>query len=277
LRIDSSTMAWSQEPDSMADEPGRVAVVTGGSRGIGRGIVLELANQGFSLVVNYRADTPAAQECCRQAQVRGAPLAWPIQADVADLEQGRRLLSETLERLGRVDMWVNNAGVAPLDRLDLLETTPESWDRVLATNLRGPFFLTQAVAAAMLKLKERGLLAEPQIVFITSISSTFVSVNRGEYCVAKAGLSMVAQLYAIRLAEHGIRVTELRPGLIETDMTRAVHEVYDQRIASGLVPSRRWGKPEDVGRAVAALASGAFPYSTGDVIHVDGGLNLRSL
>jgi NAD(P)-dependent dehydrogenase (short-subunit alcohol dehydrogenase family) len=265
------------EPYGMSDVLQRVAVVTGGSRGIGRGIVLELANLGFALVVNYRADAPAAHECCRQAEQRGAPLVMSVRADIADLEQGQRLLSETLERLGRVDLWVNNAGVAPVDRLDLLETTPESWDRVLATNLRGPFFLTQAVAAAMLRLKDNGLVTEPQIVFITSISSAFASLTRGEYCVAKAGLSMVAQLFALRLAEQGVRVAEVRPGLIETDMTRTVHGVYDQKIASGLVPSRRWGKPEDVGRAVAALASGAFPYSTGEVIHVDGGLNLRSL
>jgi NAD(P)-dependent dehydrogenase (short-subunit alcohol dehydrogenase family) len=261
----------------MTDNSTRVAVVTGGSRGIGRGIVLELAGLGFSLIVNYRSESAAAQECCREAESRGATRALPVQADLAELAQGRRLLDETLDQLGRLDVWVNNAGIAPQVRLDLLETTPESWDRVLATNLRGPFFLTQAVAAAMLKLTSAGLVADPQIVFITSVSSRFASVTRGEYCVAKAGLSMVAQLFAVRLAEQGIRVAEIRPGLIDTDMTQAVHAAYDQRIASGLTPIRRWGTPEDVGRAVAALASGAFPYSTGEVIHVDGGLNLRVL
>ena len=254
-----------------------VAVVTGGGRGIGRGIVTELAALGFSVVVNYRSDASSALECCSLAEACGARQALPIRADVADLGEGRRLLEQTLERLGRVDLWVNNAGVAPRARQDLLETTAESWDQVLATNLRGPFFLTQAVAAAMLELKKSGAVSDPQIVFITSVSSTFASVNRPEYCVSKAGLSMVAQLFAIRLAEAGIRVYEIRPGLIDTDMTQPVHSAYTERIAAGLSPIRRWGVPGDVGRAVAALASGALPYSTGEVIHVDGGLNLRVL
>lgn len=205
------------------------------------------------------------------------PRAVEFQADVANLHQGRLLVDHVFESFGRVDLWVNNAGVAPEARFDLLETTTESWDRVLSTNLKGPFFLTQAVALSMIKLLAAGIVTEPQIVFITSISSTFASVNRGEYCVAKAGLSMVAQLFAVRLAQHGIRVYEIRPGVIDTDMTRPVHAGYDKRINDGLSPIRRWGQPEDVGKAVAALASGAFPFSTGEVLHVDGGLNLRSL
>jgi 3-oxoacyl-[acyl-carrier protein] reductase len=256
---------------------GRVAVVTGGGRGIGRGIAAELASLGLSVVVNYRADAAAAHDACREAESRGAPRALAVQADVADLVEGRRLLDETLAAFGRVDVWVNNAGVAPAVRLDLLETTPESWDRVLGTNLRGPFFLTQAVATTMVELVARGVAADPQIVFVTSVSSTFASVNRGEYCVSKAGLSMVAQLFAVRLADHGVRVYEVRPGVIATDMTGAVRALYDQRIADGLSPMRRWGTPEDVGRAVAALAAGALPFSTGEVIHVDGGLHLRRL
>jgi NAD(P)-dependent dehydrogenase (short-subunit alcohol dehydrogenase family) len=255
----------------------RVAVVTGGGRGIGRGIVLELAELGFSLVVNYRGNTASASECCRMAEMRGARRALPIQADVADLDAGRRLVLATIEEFGKIDLWVNNAGVAPEVRADLLEASPASWERVLSTNLRGPFFLTQAVARAMIGLRQSGGPPEPQIVFITSISSTFASVNRGEYCVAKAGLSMVAQLFAVRLAAEGIRVHEIRPGVIDTDMTRPVHTAYSERIASGLSPIRRWGNPADVGRAVAALASGALPFSTGDVIHVDGGLHLRVL
>jgi len=254
----------------------RLAVVTGGGRGIGRGIVAELAALHFSVVVNYRSDHEAARSSCRLAEERGAPRAVAIQADVADATEGRRLVQETLEQFGHVDLWVNNAGVAPEHRVDMLETSSESWDRVLGTNLRGPFFLTQAVARAMLE-RDPSRNHEPQIVFITSISSTFASVNRPEYCVAKAGLSMVAQLFAVRLAGQGIRVYEIRPGLIETDMTRPVHDAYRERIASGLSPIRRWGTPEDVGRAVAAIASGAFPFSTGEVIHVDGGLGLRSL
>jgi NAD(P)-dependent dehydrogenase (short-subunit alcohol dehydrogenase family) len=263
----------------MTSRQDRVAVVTGGGRGIGRGIVLELAAQGFSVVVNFRADFRSAEDCCRLALERGAPVAIPVQADVADLDQGRSLVSETVRRFGRIDFWVNNAGIAPDSRSDLLELQPESWDRVLSTNLRGPFFLTQAVARAMLELKRscQNSCPEPQIVFITSVSSEFSSTNRGEYCVSKAGLSMVAQLFAVRLADEGIRVHEVRPGVIETEMTRPVHASYAARIAEGLSPIRRWGTPEDVGRAVAALASGAFAYSTGDVIHVDGGLHLRVL
>ncbi len=263
--------------ETLCDGQNRVAVVTGGGRGIGRGIVWELAARGFSVVVNFRSDAASARECCRQAQALGAARALEFQADVADLRQGRRLLDHVLACFGRVDLWVNNAGVAPAARLDLLETTPESWDRVLSINLRGPFFLTRAVASAMLELRQAATVAEPQIVFITSISSTFASVNRGEYCVAKAGLSMVAHLFAVRLAGLGIRVYEIRPGLIDTDMTRPAHAGYDEKIAAGISPIRRWGLPADVGRAVAAIACGAFPFSTGQVIHVDGGLNLRVL
>ncbi len=264
-------------PEVAANPASQVAVVTGGGRGIGRGIVAELAAAGLSVVVNYRSDSRAAAECCREAEAQGAPRAVAIQADVADIPQGRRLLEGTLDQFGRVDLWVNNAGIAPEARMDLLQTTPESWDRVLATNLRGPFFLTQAVAAAMLRLKDAALISTPRIVFITSISSSFASVNRAEYCVAKAGLSMVAQLFAVRLAGQGILVYEIRPGLIDTDMTRPVHDAYTEKIAAGISPIRRWGTAADVGRAVVALAQGALPFSTGEVIHVDGGLNLRAL
>ena len=256
---------------------GRVAVVTGGGRGIGRGVVEELASLGFSLVVNYRSDADSAAETCRVATSRGAPRALAVPADVADLEQGRNLLQVALDTFGRIDLWVNNAGVAPAKRLDLLDTTPESWDRVLGINLRGPFFLTQLVAVEMVRLAEAGAAPEPQIVFVTSVSSTFASVNRGEYCVSKAGLSMVARLFAVRLADLGVRVYEIRPGVIATDMTGPVKEAYDRRIAEGLSPIRRWGTPSDVGRAVAAIASGSFPFSTGEVIHVDGGLHIDRL
>ncbi len=255
----------------------KAAVVTGGGRGIGRGIALALADLGHTLVVNYRSDADSAEATCEEARRRGAPVAHAIRADISDLAEGRRLVEETLARAGRIDLWVNNAGIAPDRRLDLLECTPESWDRVLSTNLRGPFFLTQAVSREMIRLKSAGIVDAPQVVFITSVSSRFASVNRGEYCVAKAGLSMVAQLFAARLVGTGIRVYEVRPGLIETDMTRAARAAYDQRIAGGLIPMARWGTAEDVGRAVAAIADGALPYSTGAVIDVDGGLGLRIL
>ena len=227
--------------------------------------------------MNYRSDLAAAQATCDLAEERGSPRASVCRADVGDLAEGRGLLDAVMERHGRIDMWVSNAGIAPERRLDLLETTPESWDRVLATNLRGAFFLAQAVARGMIVQVADGTIAEPQIVFITSISSRFASVNRGEYCVAKAGLSMVAQLFAARLAGQGILVYEIRPGLIETEMTKGVHESYSARISAGLTPLPRWGTPEDVGRAVAAIAGGAFRYSTGLILEVDGGLNLRVL
>jgi 3-oxoacyl-[acyl-carrier protein] reductase len=254
-----------------------VAVVTGGGRGIGRGIALAVAGLGHTIVVNYRSDARAAGETCQEALRLGAGRALAIRADVSDLDDGRRLVDESLAISGRIDLWVNNAGVAPETRVDLLETSAESWDRVLATNLRGPFFLTQNVARAMIDQVAAGVVPGPQIVFITSISSRFASVNRGEYCVSKAGLGMVAQLFAARLAEQGIRVHEVRPGLIETEMTLPARAAYERRIRDGLVPMARWGTPDDVGRAVAAIASNGLPYSTGTILDVDGGLGLRIL
>ena len=238
---------------------------------------MALADRGFALVINYRSDEGAAVEACLEAEKRGSKRAIAICADVGDLEQGIRLLDETILAHGRVDLWVNNAGVAPLKRLDILETTPESWDHVLETNLRGPFFLTQAVARKMIDLNAAGTIAEPQIVFVTSISSIFASVSRPEYCVSKAGLSMVAQLFAAGLAGQGIRVYEVRPGLIETAMTQPVRDMYDKKIAAGITLIKRWGTPDDVGRVVGAIASGAFPYSTGSIFEIDGGLSLRIL
>lgn len=255
-----------------------VAVVTGGGRGIGRGIVLELARGGYHVVVNYRHRPEDADEACRLAREAGAPDALAVRADVAVPDDGADLIRRALDRFGAIDLWVNNAGVAPEVRLDLLETTPESWDRVLGINLRGPFFLTQRVARAMI---DRGGAGEPghrpTIIFITSISSAFASPSRPEYCVSKAGLSMVARLFAARLAEHGIAVYEVRPGLIETEMTAGVHDRYTGLLQGGIAPIRRWGTPADVGRAVALLAAGHLPYSTGDVIHVDGGMHLPRL
>ena len=255
----------------------RVAVVTGGGRGIGRGIVEELAALGMAVVVNYRADARAAEATRIEAERRGAPRAIALAADVADPAQGRELLADTLDAFGRVDLWVNNAGVAPETRLDLLDATVEGWDRVLGTNLRGPFFLTQAVARAMIRLKAEGAVVDPQIHFITSVSAEMVSVHRGDYCVSKAGLSMVAKLFAARLADDGVRVFEVRPGLIATDMTGPVRAQYDRRLAEGLAPIRRWGTPADVGKVVAALAAGALPYATGAILHVDGGLHIPRL
>jgi NAD(P)-dependent dehydrogenase (short-subunit alcohol dehydrogenase family) len=251
-------------------------MVTGGSRGIGRGIACALGRLGLELVVNYRSDQAAAEETIELALAAGASGARAIRADVSDVGEGARLIDAVMEQSGRIDVLVNNAGVAPRERLDLLETTPQSWDDVLATNLRGPFFLTQRAAKAMLECRAAGLPGDRQIHFIGSISSVFVSVRRGEYCVSKAGLSMVAQLFAVRLAGEGIRVFDIRPGLIATDMTEPVRREYERRLAEGLAPINRWGTPEDVGQVVAALVAGHLPYATGNVLEVDGGLHLRS-
>ena len=188
-----------------------------------------------------------------------------------------RLLAKVRERLGRLHVLVNNAGVAPAVRADILEAGEESFDRVLSVNLKGPYFLTQSVARWMAEQKESDEDYAGCVVNVTSISATVASPSRGEYCVSKAGLAMASQLWAVRLAEHGIPVYEVRPGIIDTDMTAGVREKYDALIRAGLVPERRWGTPEDVGRVVAALAAGEMPYATGAVLVVDGGLTLPRL
>jgi len=248
-----------------------VAVVTGGSRGIGRGICVELARAGYAVAVNYAGNEEAARDTQALLGPQADSLLCPADGGLgADRE---RLVNEVLTRWGRIDLLVNNAGITSVGRRDILEATEESWDRVLAVNLKGPYFLTQRVAREMLRLGPA--LRNPAIVNITSLSAYSVSTNRGDYCISKAGLSAATQLFALRLAEYGIRVYEVRPGVIDTDMTAPVHEHYTQRIAEGLTPIRRWGTPEDVGRAVAALAMGAIPFSTGDVVNVDGGFHIR--
>jgi len=254
----------------------RVALVTGASRGIGRGIALALAGQAWTVVINYRMDAAAATETLGLVQQTGAR-GMALQADVAQALDRDRLVEETLVRFGRVDLLVNNAGVAPRQRVDILETTEASFDEVMAINLKGPFFLTQRVANAMIELLERGVIQEPRIINIGSLSAYTSSPSRGEYCLSKAGVAMMTALYADRLAEYGIQVYEVRPGIIQTDMTRVVKDKYDHLISEGLTPIRRWGQPQDVARAVVALAEGMLPFSTGEVINVDGGFHLRRL
>jgi 3-oxoacyl-[acyl-carrier protein] reductase len=259
------------------------ALVTGGSRGIGRGICLSLARAGFGVVINYTSNAEAAVECKRLC-IEAAPAAQKakfetIQADISD-PKGRARLLEFIEReWGWLDVLVNNAGVAPEVRADLLEATEESFDRLIAINLKGPYFLTQAIANYWIsKLANLPTdRAKPKVINISSLSACAASTNRGDYCVSKAGLAMATQLFAVRLAEFGINVYEVRPGIIATDMTAGVKEKYDRMIAEGLAPIARWGTPEDVGRTVAAIAQGAFPFSTGEVINVDGGFHLRRL
>ncbi|MEJ3742458.1 3-ketoacyl-ACP reductase [Actinomycetes bacterium KLBMP 9797] len=255
----------------------RAAIVTGGSRGIGRGIVLALAGAGYDVVVNYASNADAAREVGKQVEAAGQR-AELVQADISRADDRQRLVDATVAAFGRVDLLVNNAGVAPNVRADILEAGEESFDRLVNINLKGPYFLTQLVANRMIALLKDGVIADPKIVTISSISAYTASVNRGDYCVAKAGLAMTTQLFAARLAEHGINVYEIRPGIIETDMTGAVKEKYDDLIFNqGLTPIRRWGQPADVGKAVVAVATDLLPFSTGQVIDVDGGFHLRVL
>src|SRR5574337_24098 len=260
-----------------------VALVTGGSRGIGRGICLSLARAGFGVAINFTSNAAAAEECkrlCMEAVPDAKKVKFEtVQADIAEPQGRARLIEFVKTTPGWIDLLVNNAGVAPEVRADLLEATEDSFDRLIAINLKGPYFLTQAVANYWLS----GLQylppgrARPKVVNISSLSAYAASVNRGDYCVSKAGLAMATRLFATRLAEYGINVYEVRPGIIATDMTTAVQEKYDRMIAEGLTPIPRWGEPEDVGRVVAAIAQGALPFSTGEVINVDGGFHLRRL
>jgi len=252
----------------------RVALVTGGRRGIGLGVAESLAREGFDVAICGRQ--PDADEALARLQSHGVDALY-VPADVGSAQDRAQLLQRVRERFGTLHVLVNNAGVAPEVRADLLETTEASYERVMNINLRGPFFLTQAAARWMLEQRARDPSWQGCIVFITSISAVAASIRRGEYCISKAGLAMAAKLWSVRLAPEGIPVYEVRPGIIHTDMTEPVKELYDRRIADGLVPQGRWGEPEDVGRAVAALARGDFPYSTGAVLYVDGGFSIERL
>ncbi len=261
-----------------------VALITGASRGIGRGIALELAKAGHDLVINYAGNVEAARvtagDCLATARVAGREIRTEIcQADISTNAARHKLISFTREKFGRLDLLVNNAGVAPNVRADILEAGEESFDRLIAINVKGPYFLTQLAAKWMIEegRGEKGAGRRPKIVTVSSISAYTASTNRGDYCVSKAALSMLTPLFAARLADFGINVYEIRPGVIATDMTGAVKEKYDKLIADGLTPIQRWGTPEDIGRAVAAIAGDAFPFSTGEVINVDGGFHLRRL
>lgn len=258
-----------------------VAFVTGASRGIGRGIVLELARHGYDIVGGATGADPTNRtkglyEVKDHVEELGVKF-LPVLGDIADRRDHARMIDEALNTFGAIDVLVNNAGVAPLERLDILDTTEESFDRLIRTNLRGPFFFTQDVAIQMIEQIEEGRPVRPCIVFITSISSDTASPNRAEYCISKAGLSMAAQNFAVRLAPCGVNVYEVRPGIIETDMTSGVRAKYDKLIAEGLLLQPRWGAPEDVGKAVAGLAEGYFAYSTGAVIEVGGGFGVKRL
>ncbi len=257
----------------MSEEGNRAALVTGAGRGIGRAIAVSLASRGFAVVVNdLDASAELAETVASIEKIGGRAKA--VAADISDLDRHGAFVDEAWSAFGGIDCLVNNAGISVARRGDLLEVSPESFDRLIDVNLRGPFFLTQAVAARMIAVPERGFRS---IVTISSVSAQAASVERGEYCISKSGLAMMTKLFALRLAAHGIRVYEIRPGVIRTAMTAGVSERYDALFAQGLAPISRWGEPEEVGAAVSALASGAFPYSTGEAINVDGGLLVRRL
>ncbi len=251
-----------------------ISLVTGAGRGIGRGIAIELAKLGHNIVINYAGNSAAADECLQLVRDAGGD-GITVKADISDSADRARLVEETLAKFGRIDLLVNNAGVAPNVRADILDAGEASFDRLININLKGPYFLTQLVANQMITQAPGAVPS--QIVTISSMSAYTASVNRGDYCIAKAGLGMLTALFAARLAEHNINVYEVRPGVIATDMTGSVKEKYDAMIENGAWPLKRWGEPSDVGRAVAAIARGDFPFSTGEVFNVDGGFHLRTL
>ena len=267
--------------DSSNTEARQVALITGASRGIGRAIAVELARAGFDLMVNFVSNESAAEETCNAARMASGDRelrAEKCRADISQADDRAQLLVAMRNQFGRLDLLVNNAGVAPEARVDLLDASEESFERLVAINLKGPYFLTQAAARWMIEQRtEEVANFHPAIINITSVSAYAASPERGDYCVAKAGLAMMTKLYAARLAAGGINVYEIRPGVIRTDMTADVSAKYDALISDGLTPIKRWGAPEDVGRAVAAIATGSFPFSTGEVINVDGGFHLRRL
>ena len=258
-----------------------VTLVTGAGRGLGRGIALRLAVLGHSVAINYAANHAAAQETlelCQKKANSPSQRFTTIQADIASTADRERLVANTLRIFGQIDALVNNAGVAPKVRADLVDASEASFEEVLRTNLQGPYFLTQRVVRHWLNDKPQPALAGGfKIIFVTSISADTASVGRGEYCISKAGLAMAAQLWATRLAAESIQVVELRPGIMATEMTAGVKQKYDALLAEGLVPQMRWGTPEDVGLAVGSVLSGHFPFSTGAVIPIDGGFHLRRL
>ncbi|CAG5070760.1 3-oxoacyl-[acyl-carrier-protein] reductase FabG [Dyadobacter sp. CECT 9623] len=254
----------------------KTALITGGSRGIGFGIAKALAKEGYNLAINGVRDEDSVTEALDELRSLGAEAVY-CQGSIASAADREEIIEKAYSVLGEINILVNNAGIAPRVRLDILETTIENYEEVMTTNLQGPFFFTQAIAKRMAHTKQNNHAFEATIIFVTSISATVASVNRGEYCVSKAGLAMTNLLFAVRMAEFNIPVFEIRPGIISTDMTSKVQEKYDNLFQSGIALQPRWGTPDDVGKAVASLTRGDFPYSTGQVIGVDGGMLIDRL
>lgn len=253
-----------------------VALVTGGSRGIGLGISKQLCEKGYDVAINGVREADRVRDVLEELQSTGARVIY-CRGDISSASDRDSVIAKIRSQFGRLNVLVNNAGVAPKERKDPLEATQDSFERVMRINLQGPYFLTQAAARWMVEQKEDDDSFTGSIINIGSISATLVSPNRGEYCISKAGVAMHSKIWAVRLAEFDIPVFEVRPGIIKTDMTSAVEEKYDRLIAEGLTVQPRWGYPEDVGKAVLSLVQGDFPYSTGEVIMVDGGISLQRL
>ena len=259
----------------------KVALITGGANGIGLGIAAQLASEGYAIGLTGRSPKEQVQDnidkICSCRKNADSPVIY-ISSDIASEEGRKATMTKNDSEFGRLDVLVNNAGVAPKVRMDILSTTEESFDYVLNINLKGTFFLTQLAANSMIKQVEQNTCVSPMIINISSISAYTASVARGEYCISKAGIGMITALFAERLAPYGINVYEIRPGIIATNMTAAVQEKYDRLILEeGLLPIKRWGLPEDIGNAVSVLCSGKLSYSTGEVLNVDGGFHVRRL
>jgi NAD(P)-dependent dehydrogenase (short-subunit alcohol dehydrogenase family) len=254
-----------------------VAVITGASRGIGRAITIALAAEGFDIVAIARTvDSEAMESLASEVNNHGRHF-FPVGLDISHTERQSEVISLILDRYGRIDFLVNNAGVAPLQRSDILEMSEESYDRVTGINLRGPVFFAQKVAREMIWLKGQNPDSRPSMIFVSSVSANLSSTSRGEYCISKAGLSLAAMIFADRLASEGINVYEVRPGITKTDMTSKVAEKYDKLISEGLIPQGRWALPEDIAKGVASIAGGDWNFSTGMIFEISGGMNIRSL
>jgi 3-oxoacyl-[acyl-carrier protein] reductase len=259
----------------MNDKP--VAVITGASRGIGRSVAIALAAEGYDIAAIARSvDSEGMELLSIEIEKTGREF-FPVGLDISCTDCQEEVVSNILERYGRIDILVNNAGVAPLLRNDLLEMTEESYERVMNINLKGPVFFAQKIAREMIWMKQKIVNYNPVIVFISSVSAVLSSTNRTEYCISKAGLSMATTVFADRLSREGILVFELRPGIIQTDMTAKIKDKYDKLISEGLVPQKRWGLPEEIGKAVASIARGDWNFSTGMMFEISGGLNIHKL
>jgi len=254
----------------------QTALITGGSRGIGFGIAQQLAGEGIDLAINGVRQEEQVNDKLDELRAFGVKVIY-CQGDISRSEERAGILEKIRKEFGQLNFLVNNAGVAPKERNDILEATEESFEYVMRTNLQGPYFLTQLVANWLVEQKKKESTFSGSIINITSVSATMASINRGEYCISKAGLGMMTQLFAVRLGEHGIPVYEIRPGVIETDMTAGVKEKYDKLFKEGLSVQPRWGQPADIGKIVLALVKGLLPYSTGEVIMADGGLSIPRL